>query len=275
MTITAPAPARTRRDLGARLRALRLRAGLTGAQLADALGCSPSKVSRIESGTVAVAADDLRRWAVLCSAEEQAEDLVAEAAEAERAYTQWRVEGLRRTQHETTALFERTNRFRIYESRVVPGILQTADYAARILATIAEFRGAPADDVNALVQVRQEHQTVLDVPAKTFAFVIEESVFRAPFCGADVLRPQLERLLAETARPNSALGIIPMDRPRKWWPMEAFYLYDDGPARVQLIPGRWIAAAPGDVEEYSRTFEDLAASAVYGDDARAIISGYL
>lgn len=266
-----------RRDLGGRLRSIRKQAdltgkGLTGRGLAELMGCHPTKISRIENGSAAPSVADIRAWCVHCNAEDQIDDLVAEAVAAEAAYSTWRTEqraGLVRLQTTMDTLYARTERLRCYETRVVPSLLQTEDYAATILGRLQARRGTP-DDVREAAAARAAHRHLLHGTG-SYAFILEESVLRSRVAQADVMRAQLDQLVEDSRLPRVSLGIIPLDTQRDQWPTESFFAHDEELVRVQLVSGRWTATAPGDVAEYLAVFEELAAIAVVGDDARDLI----
>lgn len=275
MTLQASQPQRSpldlRRDLGARLRVIRLRAGLSGKELAERLGCHPSKVSRLEHGAAIPSVADVRAWCAFCEADDQADDLAADATAVEAAYTTWRSHqrtGMLRLQQEVGDLFARTNRFLAYESRVIPGLLQTADYSAALLERARIRRGSP-DDISDAVAARHEYRRVLDGPA-TFGFLVEEHVLRSPIAPPAVMRAQLDQLIEDSRRPTVSLGVIPIG-PRERSGTENFYVYDQTLVRVQLLSGRFTINAPGDVAEYLTAFEELSALAVVGEEACALI----
>jgi transcriptional regulator with XRE-family HTH domain len=265
-------PLDLRRDLGTRLRTLRVRAGLTGRQLAELLGCHPSKISRLEHGAAIPSIADVRAWCAHTGAEGEADDLAAQAAHVEAAYSTWRSyqrDGLLRLQRAAGDLFTRTRRFHAYESRLVPGLLQTAAYARAILESEQARRGGP-DDVDDAVELRFGLRSVLDGTA-TFAMLFEEHVLRSPIVPPEAMREQGQQLIEDSQRANMSLGIIPTGLQRTRWGAESFYVYDQELVRVQLVPGRFSVNAPGDVAEYLKAFEELSAMAVYGDAARDLI----
>jgi transcriptional regulator with XRE-family HTH domain len=119
--------------LAQRLREIRLDADLTARALALAAGWHESKCSRIEHVKTAPSEADIRLWCQVCGAEDQAADLIASLRAADSMYTEWRrleVTGLRHLQQSMVPLYERTARFRAYQSHVVPGLFQTPAYAA-------------------------------------------------------------------------------------------------------------------------------------------------
>ena len=276
---TAPRPAppsalEMRDDLGKELRLLRKRAGLTGIRLGELLDCHVSKVSRIETGLTIPSPRMVRAWCHATNADDQADDLAAQAENVDVAYRAYRstqrAGGLRRLQEEgITELFEATRRWQAYEPRVLPGILQTVDYASAVLEITRQRLDQP-DDVRGAAEARFALRRILDGPA-TFAYLIEEHVLREPIADPDVMRAQADQLIEDSQRPNLSLGIIPLGR-RVRTAVENFTVHDGETVRVQLLPGRFTATAPSDVAEYLTTFELLSSMAVYGDDARQIIT---
>ncbi|UGQ15224.1 helix-turn-helix domain-containing protein [Yinghuangia sp. ASG 101] len=119
-----------RQALGARLRELAQRAGLTGAALAELANWHASKSSRLMTGRTPPSLADVVIWCRICQAEDETEDLLAQAQTVDSMYVEWRRRertGLRRLQDSYTAKFERTSRFRLYSSDVIPGFLQTTE----------------------------------------------------------------------------------------------------------------------------------------------------
>lgn len=149
--------------LGLRLREIRKDHGITACALAAAAGWHESKASRIENGRTPPSDEDIRTYTRLCRAEGQTRDLIATARGIDGMYVEWRrIEhaGLGRVREPVRPLFERTRRFRIYQSWVVPGLPQTPDYTREMLRTVVALRGAP-DDVEDAVASRVARQHVL------------------------------------------------------------------------------------------------------------------
>ncbi|WP_441246273.1 Scr1 family TA system antitoxin-like transcriptional regulator [Kitasatospora sp. McL0602] len=187
-----------RRALGLRLRDIRKDASLSARALARLAGWHESKCSRIEHGHAAPSDTDIRTWTLHCGVPEQAVDLIATARGIEGAYIEWRrIErsGLKRAQEAVLPLFERTRRFRMYQSWVVPGLLQTPGHTRAVLETIVALRGVH-DDVDEAVAVRMERRKVLHTGHHRFAILIEEWVLRTLIGSVDVMAGQLGHLIA-------------------------------------------------------------------------------
>src|SRR5215472_18844456 len=162
---------RAQEALGARMREIRLDAGLSARDLASATGQHFTRVSKIEHGVQNPTDKDLRNWCSACSAEDQVPDLIATARAVESAYLEFRRQaraGMKRVLGpHTVFLYERTSLFRIYEHNVVPGLFQTAAYSAAMLSFWIGFLDAP-NDIDAAVATRMERQRVLYDRRKRF-----------------------------------------------------------------------------------------------------------
>jgi transcriptional regulator with XRE-family HTH domain len=264
-----------RAALAARLRELRLDAGITGKELAVRCGWSVAKSSRIENAHTPPSDKDIRAWCQACGAEAQAADLIAANRQADSMYVQWKRlqrTGMRQLQETSTPLYERTRLFRVYASHVIPGYLQTPGYAKALMGTIAGFRGTP-DDVSEAVEARVRRSRVVHEGDHRFATLVEENVLHHRVGDAEVMAGQLGHLLAVMALPSMSLGVIPaaVSREQIMWPLEQFTVFDDARIHVELLAAKVTVTAPGELDIYLRAFARLTDLAVYGSEARALI----
>lgn len=263
-----------RQALADRLAELCRDAGLTGADLAERCGWHPSKSSRIMNARTPPSAHDVRAWCAACGAMDQVDDLLASLRSAEGMWVGWRRmerAGLRRAQEARLPLYERTRRFRSYSSWLVPGMIQTRPYTTAALRAIQRRRGL-VDDVADAVTARMERQRVLHEGGRRFAFLVEESVIRSGVGGAEVMSGQLGHLLAVASLPHVSLGVVPMRTDRERWPVEGFWLYDTAQVNVELVSGYLTITQPSEVAMYADAFAELAELALYGANARALIT---
>lgn len=263
-----------RKALANRLVGLRKDAGLTGDELSARCGWHPAKTSRIQSGKSAPSEDDLRAWCTACGAGDQVPDLIAAARAVDSMYTEWRRmerTGLRAAQESVAALYQRTGLFRVYASRVMPGMVQTPEYTTAVLRSIQRERVA-VDDVEDAVEARVERQRMLFSGQHRFGLLIEEYVLRAAVCDPATMAGQLGHLLAVSSSPFVSIGIIPTGPGRPHLPVEDFYLFDDAEVAVELTSGYLRITQPREIAEYVRTFTDLASMAVRGVKARQLIT---
>ncbi len=207
----ATGPTVRRRRLGTELRRLRDSSGYKLEEVAAALGVAPSTLSRIETGKAptksAYLNQMLEMYGVADAAQRQV--LVDMAREGHRkgwwaAYDDVLPSGF----DIYVGLEAETAGIRSYEISVVPGLLQTADYA---LAVIREmFPRYTAAQIGRLVDLRMARQQRLDdePPLELWA-ILDEAVIRRTVGGPAVMRRQLNHLIAEANRPGITMQILP------------------------------------------------------------------
>lgn len=247
---------------------------MSGRDMAREAGWQPSKVSRVETGKTAPSDDDIRAWCQACSASGQAADLIAANRTADSMYMQWRRlqrSGLRRLQESRIPLYERTKVFRVYCSTVVPGLLQTPEYATALLTSITRFHGTP-DDVSDAVAARVARSEIIRRGDHRFAVLVEESVLRHVIGSTDTMAGQLGHLLAVMALPSVSLGVIPAGVTRDMWTLETFNVFDDERVHVELLTAAVSVTEPAEVTQYMAAFGAMSALAVHGAPARALLT---
>ncbi len=263
-----------RNALGKRLRELRQQADLSGRQLAESLSWPPSKISKLENGRQTPSDDDIQAWTRATDSEAHTEALLASLRTLEVQHAEWQRilrTGLRPLQNELAELDARTRFFRAFEATVIPGLLQTAEYArARLAQGIVMFK--VRNDINEAVQARLKRQELLYRPDKRFHFVITEAALRLRLCSPDVMLGQLDRLISLSALPNVRLGVIGSDTQYVIGPWHGFSLRDTDRVTIETFSAKLNLAQPQEIELYSNIFDQFAAVASYGRSARAIIT---
>jgi transcriptional regulator with XRE-family HTH domain len=207
-------PAVRRRKLGAELRALRTNAGLTSGEAARLVGWHQSKVSRIETGASGVNPADVR---LLLDAygvpdprlRELLLALAGSGGGQGRDHWWHAYRGvLPPTYRDFISLESQASAMRTLETSVVPGLLQTPEYARAV--TRAAVEGLDEDALDALVEVRLARQDVLrSHPPLRLCAVLDEAVLRREVGGPDVMRRQLRRLLEAARLPQVRLQVLP------------------------------------------------------------------
>ncbi|MFD0397435.1 DUF5753 domain-containing protein [Kitasatospora sp. NPDC127121] len=178
---------------------------------------------------------------------------------------------MRKIHEKTVPLYQRTRHFRVYASNVVPGMLQTAEYASGLLRSITDFQGTP-DDVDQAVQARIERSSVIRNAGQRFAILVEESVLYYRVADDAAMAGQLGHLLSVMAQPNVSFGIIPFGVRRSVWPLEAFYAFDEDLVAVETLTAEINISTPSEIGTYHRAFAELAKLADRGAAARACIT---
>src|SRR5207249_2874056 len=101
----------------------------------------------------------------------------------------------------------RTQAFRIFESTVIPGLLQTSDYARGCIEPAVEPLGLP-DDIEEAVVNRMRRQDILYQQDKRFHILTTEAALRFRQVPPAQMLPQLDRLIAISGLRNVKLGVI-------------------------------------------------------------------
>ncbi|WP_372347128.1 helix-turn-helix domain-containing protein [Streptomyces sp. KL116D] len=266
-----------REALGRRLRELRFShpAGhLTGAQLAQRLGWSAPKVSKLENGRQTATPDDLRAWADATGHPETFDELRARLAGFESHIRSWRRQlaaGHRAPQEAHNTAQADAALLRAWESSWVVGILQTPDYARSIFTRFSELHRSPKD-IEEAVRARMRRQELLYSGQRRYRIVLGESVLRSLVCPPAVLAAQLDRLYNVIGLDTVELGIVPFGASLKLPPGPGFWIYDDRQVVTETWHSElWIEDADT-IATYERVWATLQESAVYGADAHNVIN---
>lgn len=259
--------------LADRLRALRTQAGLSGKQLAEANNWAPSKVSRLENGRQMPAPADIHAWARACGADDTAaQELLAMLGEVQAVHRDWRRrmrQGQAAVQDSYNQLVTESRLIRHFETVYVPGLLQTADYARRVLNEMVELHNLDVTDVDAAVASRMQRQQLLYDSNKRFEFLLAEPVLRWLLCSPDVMRGQLDRLQTVVGVPNIRFGILPFGVQLATTPQNSFQMYDDV-AIVETFVGE-TTHRDDEAAAYAKAIDRLWNDAVTGEEARRLI----
>jgi transcriptional regulator with XRE-family HTH domain len=250
---------------------------MTGQQLAESLSWPPSKISKLENGRQTPTDDDIRDWARATGREDQAEALLATLHTLELQHAEWQRQfksGFRPHQGELAERDAKTKLFRVFESSVIPGLLQTAEYArARFTEGAVLFNASTlVNDVDQAVQARIQRQEILYRRDKQFQFVLTEAALRYRRCSPEVLVAQLDRLMSLSALPNVKFGVISAETQYVIGPWHGFWLRDNDRVSIETFSAELNLAQPQELALYRRVFEALATVASYGRAARAIIT---
>jgi transcriptional regulator with XRE-family HTH domain len=265
-----------RAALGARLRELRAacpEGRLTGTQLAERLGWTQSKVSKLENGRQTATADDLRSWAEATGRPEVFDELHARLKGFESHIRSWRrqlASGHRPVQDTWNELVARASVLHEWEPALVSGLLQTADYARHVFLRYAELQNSPRDTEEA-VRARMKRQEWLYRPGKRLHVLLWEAALYSRICPPSVLAAQLDRLAGVIGMDTVQLGIVPLGAPLKIPPADGFWVFDDRLAITEDWHAElWLDDADS-VATYQRVWQSLRESAVFGTDAQRVI----
>lgn len=261
-------------DLGGQLRQLREAAHLSGKDLAERLRWQPSKVSRLENARQTATEDDVVVWAqAVGAAPDTTDELIRQAIALLERHDDWKQRhrsGLAAIQEDIRDLEARTKLFRVFEPGIVVGLLQTSEYARHVFRKVKRLYSA-ADQIDAAVRVRMQRQEILYDRTRTFRFVVPESALRSALAPADVMRGQLDRLLAVSTLPNVEFGVIPFGTELPSAPINGFWIYNEAMVGVATMTKDLVLRDPDDIAFYVRAFDDYAKVAEFGEPGREVI----
>ena len=196
------------RRLRGELRQTRESLRLTQREVAEALDWSSSKLIRIENGPVGISVTDVR--ALLhhykITAEDRVEQLVEMARASKRPAWWHRYRDIYSKRFlDFLGLEASSIRMRQFQGLVMPGLLQTPDYARALL----HFYLSDEERITRGVAVRMERQVLLGPDGPQLFFIVDEAVLRRMIGGPEVMRSQLRHLKTLAAQPSVSIQAIP------------------------------------------------------------------
>jgi transcriptional regulator with XRE-family HTH domain len=207
----AGGPTVLRRLLGAQLRRLRERQGITREEAGYAIRASGSKMSRLELGRVGFKERDVADLLTLYGVTDDTDrdTLLALAQDANSPGWWHRYGDVLPGWFETyVGLEEAAALIRTYEVQFIPGLLQTEEYARAVISL--GNSASPSEEIEQRISLRITRQNLLtrgDAP-RLWA-VVDEAALRRPIGGRDVMRGQIERLIEATKLPGVILQVLP------------------------------------------------------------------
>lgn len=268
-------PTVRRRELGALLRSLRNERGMTVEQVAGELLCSSSKVSRMETGHRGATARDIRDLCDLYGVTDKAlRDRMTQLAVEGKQPGWWQSYELDFATYvglETAAVS-----LSYYMSSIVPGILQTPEYARAM--HLAGFQDYSDERINEHVEVRMRRQGRLtEEPLLRLSVVLDEAVLHRVVGGPAVMAAQLNRLVKVSKLPHIEIQIITYEAGAHPAMESNFNIlqFDLPTSSVVYVEGLvgWIYLdRPQDLDRYWQVFERLRTIALKPKDSIGLIS---
>lgn len=268
-----------RERLGRSLAQLRVASGLSQPQLAARIESSQPTVSRIEKGKQSIPVPLVDVWCQATGATDQRrQELLALAEKILLGPSSWEeVTGGLGAHREAAEMESKAAQISVYQPAILPGLLQTAAYARRVIS--AGPNGIPPDFADRVLG-RLERQRVLYDPTKQVRFVVPEAVLRWPIGPEEEATigehlEQLNRIAEVMARPNVDVRFLPM-KPRPVWRTGGFVLFDkiegeEPRVHLELLTRPVNIEAPTQVDMYQRVFANLMNASVAGEDARDLL----
>jgi len=274
-------PTVRRRRLALELRRLREAAKLTCEEVAERLECSASKISRVETGRVSVSPRDVRDMLEIYGVPDLQRDALVQLARESRQKGWWHAYGDSVQPHFATylGLESAASEIRIYEVNLIPGLLQTEEYARAVIA--AGMVNSPRADIERQVALRMERQRLtITSPPKVWA-VLDEAALRRQVGGPEVMRMQLEYLRELGGLRNVSLQVIPFGggaHPAMGRPFIILVFGEEADPDVvyleDLTSALWVENVE-EVDRYNVFFNHLQATALSFDNSAALMTAVL
>ncbi|MGW2231089.1 DUF5753 domain-containing protein [Streptomyces formicae] len=187
-----------------------------------------------------------------------------------RTWDEYLSEGTGPVQGDFLELTRTTRESRHYCNDIIWGNLQTPDYARAVLRRVVDFHETP-DDIEAGVERRTARAQFMGQGDRTYHAVLGEQALRTNLGGVEVMRGQLIRLLDALELPGLKLGIIPSRAQLALFPGHCFSIFDGLSVEVETYSAELIITDKDEVALYEKAFRLLEDSAVYEEDARALV----
>ena len=267
-----------RARLGSELRRLRTLAGLSGADLGRQLEVSQKTISRIEHGDSLPSLPQVTVWARATGAPADRlavlTGLLEAAVNEVAAFRDKLTDGLMAVQLEVRELESSSGTVRNFQTGIIPGLLQTAEYARRVME-MANIRNDA--NLGAAVAARLERQQALHDKSRDFEFLMTEAALRWRPGPPELLAAQLDHIAALATLDTVDLGVIPMDAEMHAITRCSFILYEDrsdGQPPVVAVETPHASLYVGDAADVELYRDQLALfrqSAIHGGEALAFI----
>ncbi|MEU5643517.1 helix-turn-helix domain-containing protein [Streptomyces milbemycinicus] len=261
-----PDPSDSLRTFGAVVQALREHAGLSRVEFAELVRFSKHTVESVELGRRMPDESFVERGEEALGNTGALRKSAPHLTRGEPGFAAW----FRRwARLERTAVSLCT-----YECRLVPGLLQSEDYARAV------FEGTMPlltdERLDAQIVARLDRQKMLyERPEVPFSFIVEESVFRRRFGGTEMMRGLLDRVLEYAGLRNVQVQVVPLEA--------ALHACLDGPVRLLETPERRrlaycegqqtgrLIADPKEVSLLHHRYDRLRSQALTPQDSRGLL----
>jgi transcriptional regulator with XRE-family HTH domain len=274
-----------RRQLGRHLRELRGSQRITVKAAAEKLEWSEAKIWRIETGQTSLRSHDVELMCRIYGAPGPLTEALMGLAKETKARGWWHAYGdvIPEGFDVYIGLEEAASLLSLYQAELVPGLLQTEDYARTLIE--ADNPGVDAEEISRRVQLRIARQALIRRPvaAPELRAVLSETILRCPVGGPGVMAAQLDHLTEVAGLPNVSLLVVPFSAGLHHgvlsgpFVMLRFPLNGDGqdsePATVYAdgFTGALYLDKPHEVTRYTDAFESIWSAALDEPDSSALI----
>lgn len=273
-------PTVRKRRLAAELRRLRKECGLTREQVAERIGCAPVTITRIETGQSGARVGEVSLMLEVYGVTGDEREALLQVAKDARKRGWWHPYGavIPGWFQVYVGIEEEAASVRIYESEVIPGLLQTAVYAKATY--LAEPVPLPEEEIERRVALRVDRQARMlegeDTP--TMWIVLSEAALRRNVGGRSTMKEQLERLLQLSHLKNIMLQVLAFESGAHPAMQGGFSILgfpeprDPDVVYVEYRLGSLYLEKQDEVDSYVSIFNHLCAQALGREASRELIA---
>jgi transcriptional regulator with XRE-family HTH domain len=260
------APTLRKWELGGWLRRLRLKAGLSIEDAAGRLLCSPSKISRLETGARSASQRDVRDLCDLYEVGKTERAELMELARPVREPAYWKGVEARPNYATYMELEAAATAAHCWDSVRIPALLQIPEYSRAVISAIEPQYSAKA--VDRLVETRRYRKRLLeDSPPLQLRWVIDEAAFHRRVGGPEAMSAQIAHVIEVSKRPNVIVQLLPFSDGAHPGMDGAFTVLDFAREAVESVvylegrAGGRILTEPAKTAKYIETFDLLRSDA--------------
>ncbi|MER5460232.1 MULTISPECIES: helix-turn-helix transcriptional regulator [unclassified Streptomyces] len=271
-------PTVRRRRLGQELRRLRELKGMTAEEVAERLLVSQSKISRLENGRRSISQRDVRDLCGVYEVEDhRIVDSLMQMAKDSRQQGWWHAFG-DIPYSVYIGLETDAASLRVYEPQVVPGLLQTRQYAEALIAGALPESGTTDIEKRVSVRLRrQERINEAEHPLRLWV-VVDEAALRRLVGDKQLMREQLEYLVELSQLPHVTVQVLPFEMGAhpgingQYAILEFPDASDSSVVYIEGVTSDLYLEKANDVQKYSVMYEHLRAQALNVDQTRQFIA---
>jgi transcriptional regulator with XRE-family HTH domain len=267
------------RQLAAELRALRLSKGFTAVRVAKAVSWSDSKISRYETAATSFNRPDVIKLLDFYGVNGEARRRLLRIADEIDEVAWWDIHTGRLTPgyRDYIALEQPAQSIAIWQPAIIPGLLQTREYAQAVIRAWDEIEPTAPAQLNRLVNVRMQRQGILTKsPPVSLTALLTEQALRHSSPNRAVMAGQLRHLAEVAARPSVDIRVMRAVPPRPVYvPAFTILSYDDTGTRdvvtAEQLRDLYLADDEHEVYLHRLTFDRLLTASLNADASSALI----
>jgi transcriptional regulator with XRE-family HTH domain len=267
-----------RRDVAATLQRFRSNARYTIEEAAEHLDCPPERISKIEEGNATLRTAEARQLLDLYGVVGEPRQALLQTTQHLRERTWWYPDAdLIHEDFETQLILEdEAINICTHQPNLVPGLLQTEQYAWELIATLGDV---PLMTVKRLARLRIARQRIL-TRSHTFHLkvILDEAALRRPVGSPVVMREQYQRLAKVANTPTITIQVLPFQAGPRSAMGFAFHIFqfqrnDPKIVQLELLDRVHFSQEPDEVGRYVRAFDQASARALDVERSQAFLAG--